>query len=148
MRIVLSQHHLSIEPSDEWIADEMKPETVDTFGVYLQSKEHGVYLNVRGQTAGDHPLNAEGLVALLREQGWASPPSPPFDEWTVTAGSLTVVGGTFETTGMGGEVVLEVFASDGRSVANLAGPGERAAIAAVIPAVQRLVSTLRFEDVR
>ena len=119
----------------------MKPETVDSFGVYLRSKEHGVYLNVRAQSAGDHPLDAEGLLALLREQNWGSPPS---DEWT-TSGSITVVGGTFETTDMGGEVVLEVFASDGRAVANLAAPGERAAIVAVIPAVRRLVTTLRFE---
>lgn len=145
MRIALARHHFSIEPSDEWIPDEMKPETVDTFGVYLRSTEHGVYLNVREQAAGEHPLTPEGLLALLREQQWGA---PPFDEWTTSSGSLIVVGGTFETTGMGGEVVLEVFVSDGRRVANLAGPGERAAIAAVIPSVQRLVSTLRFDDVR
>jgi hypothetical protein len=45
---------------------------------------------------------------------------------------------------MGGEVVIEVFATDGRRVANLAGPGERAVITAVTPAVKRLAGTLRF----
>ena len=69
----------------------------------------------------------------------------PHGEWTTTSGPLTIVGGTFETVGMGGEVVLEVFVTDGRFVANLAGPGERAVIAAVTPSVQRLADTLRFE---
>lgn len=141
MRITLPEHHVSIDPSAEWVADAMEPGTVDRFGLYLRSAELGVYLNVRAQEAGGHPLTSEGLVALLREQSWAS---APFDEWVATSGELTVVGGTFETTGMGGEVVLEVFVSDGRAVANLAGPGERAVIAAVTPSVQRLASTLRF----
>jgi hypothetical protein len=66
------------------------------------------------------------------------------DEWIVESGSV-VVGGTFETVGMGGEVVLEIFVTDGRSVANVAGPGERAIIAAATPAVRRLASSLRFE---
>jgi hypothetical protein len=46
---------------------------------------------------------------------------------------------------MGGEVVLEVFVTDGHVVANLVGPGERAVIAAVTPSVQRVAGTLRFE---
>jgi hypothetical protein len=45
---------------------------------------------------------------------------------------------------MGGEVVLEVFVTDGRSVANLVGPGERSVIVALTPSVQRLANTVRF----
>ena len=120
----------------------MDPKVVDALGVYLRSRVHGVYLNVRGQSVGDHPLTTEGLLAVLREQNWAS---APFDEWVVASGALTIVGGTFETLGMDGEVVLEVFATDGRIAANLAGPGERAVIAAVTPSVQRLGRSLRFD---
>ncbi len=60
-------------------------------------------------------------------------------------GAITSVGGSFETVGMGGEVVLEIFSTDGRRVANLVGPGERATIVAVTPAARRLAGTLRFE---
>ena len=119
----------------------MDPKVADQLGVYLRSAAYGVYLNVRGQSAGDHPLTAEGLLALLRDQQWAS---APFDAWIAADGPLTMVGGTFETVGMGGEVVIEVFATDGRFVANLAGPGERGVIAAVSPSVQRLARSLRF----
>lgn len=139
--ITLPTHHLEVDPGAEWLADMMAPETVADHGLYLRSVEHGVYLNVRAQRAGGHPLTREGLLALLREQGWAS---PPFDEWVLTSGPLTIVGGTFETVGMGGELVLEIFATDGQHVANLAGPGPRAVLAAVTPAAQRLASTLRF----
>ena len=143
MRITLPQHHLSVDPSSDWIADEMDPEAMDRFGLYLRSAEHGVYLNARSQEPGNHPLTKEGLLAILREQNWAS---PPFDEWTSTPNGLTAVGGSFETVGMGGEVVLEVFATDGRSLVNLAGPGERTVIRALMPAVRRLVNTLQFID--
>jgi hypothetical protein len=142
VRLVLPQHRLSIEASPEWAADEMDPKVVAELGVYLRSTEHGVYLNLRGQSAGAHPLTREGMVALLHEQNWAS---APFDEWVITSGPLAMAGGTFETVGMGGEVVLEVFVTDGRFVANAAAPGDRAVIAAVTPAVQRLASTLRFD---
>lgn len=142
MRIPLPTHHLSIEFSADWVPDEMDPKVAGELGVYLRSVEHGVYFNCRAQSAGDHPLTREGLCALLREQNWAS---PPFDEWSAAEGPLTIVGGTFETVGMGGEVVLEVFVTDGRFVANLAGPGERRLIAAVTPSVQRLAGSLRFE---
>jgi hypothetical protein len=143
MRIELPQHGLSLDTSIEWLPDEMDPKKLESFGLYLRSAEHGVYLNVRSQEAGGHPLTTEGLVALLRQQGWAS---PPFDEWVSTAGALTIVGGSFETVGMGGEVVLEVLATDGRSLANLVGPGERAVIAALLPSVKRLASTVRFDQ--
>jgi hypothetical protein len=141
MRIDLPQHRLSLDPSTEWVADEMDPEALASFGLYLRSAEHGVFLNVRSQESGGHPLTKDGLLGLLREQNWAS---PPFDEWTSAAGDLITVGGTFETTGMGGEVVLEVFVTDGRSLANIAGPGERAVIAALTPSARRLANTLRF----
>lgn len=144
MRIVLPEHHLSLDPSADWVADEMDPAALVSYGLYLRSVEHGVYLNVRSQEAGGHPLTKDGLLALLREQDWAS---PPFDEWTSTPSSpVTAVGGTFETVGMGGEVVLEVFATDGRRLVNFAGPGQRAVIAALVPAVRRLVNTLEFVD--
>lgn len=142
MRITLARHHLSLEPSAAWEAEETDPKTTDAYGLYLRSRQHGVYLNVRAQEASSHPLTVVGLRALLHEQTWAS---APFDEWATTSGALTIVGGTFETTGMGGEVVLEIFATDGRLVANLAGPGERAVIAAMIPSAQELAATLRFE---
>ena len=142
MRITLPRHHLSFDPSTEWLPDEAEPEAAESFGVYVRSTEHGVFFNVRSQEVGGHPLTREGLASLLREQGWAS---PPFDEWAFTEGPLTIVGGTFETVGMGGEVVLEVFATDGYSLANLVGPGERGVIARATPAVKRLASTLRFE---
>ena len=142
MRISVPPHHLSLDPGTEWLADEMEPKALESYGLYLRSTEHGVYFTVRAQGAGAHPLTREGLVALLREQSWAS---APFDEWVTSSGPLTIVGGTFETVGMGGEVVLEVFVTDGHVVANLAGPGERAVITAVTPSVQRLASTLRFE---
>lgn len=142
MRVALPTHHLSVDPSDEWVADEAPPETVELHGLYVRSRKHGVYFNIRAQGAGPHPLTRDGLLALLREQNWAS---APFDEWVATSGTLTLVGGTFETVGMGGEVVLEVFVTDGHAVANLAGPGERTVIAAVTPAVQRLAGSIRFE---
>ncbi|MEO6573963.1 MAG: hypothetical protein ABIP89_09000, partial [Polyangiaceae bacterium] len=122
--------------------DELDPAVSAELGIYLRSREHGVYLNVRAEEAGPTRLTVEGLLDVLREQNWAS---APFDEWVVTAPPLVIVGGTFETVGMGGEVVLEVFVSDGRSIANLAGPGERAVIAAATPSVQRMAQTIRFE---
>lgn len=143
MRITLPpNHHLSIEPSAEWLADAMEPSAIAQHGLYLRSVEHGVYFNVRGQESGGHPLTTGGLMALLREQNWAS---APFDEWGITSSLLTLVGGTFETVDMGGEVVLEVFVTDGRFIANIVGPGDRMVIAAVTPAVQRLAGSLHFE---
>jgi hypothetical protein len=142
VRIALPAHHLSVDASDEWVADEMDPRAMELHGLYLRSSKHGVYFNVRAQAVGPHPVTRDGLLAFLREQSWAS---APFDEWVATSGPLTLVGGTFETVGMGGEVVLEVFVTDGHAVANLAGPGERSVIAAVTASVQRLAGTLRFE---
>jgi hypothetical protein len=133
---------VSIDPTSEWIADAMDPPAVELHGAYLRSVAHGLYLNVRSQAAGGRPCTAEGLRAMLRAQEWAS---PPFDEWCVDSGSVVVVGGTFEAEGMGGEVVIEIFVTDGRSLATLVGPGERAIIAAVTPSAQRLASSVRFE---
>lgn len=99
-------------------------------------------MNVRAQGAADHPLTQDGMSALLREQAWAS---APFDAWSETVGELFIAGGTFETTGMGGEVVLEIFVTNGRASANLAGPGKRAQIAAVTAAAARLARSLQFE---
>lgn len=79
----------------------MAPETVEHHGLYLRSSKHGVYVNVRTQGAEPHPPTRDGLLALLRDQSWAS---APFDEWVITSGPLTIVGGTFETTGMDGLV--------------------------------------------
>lgn len=141
-RISLARHHLSVEPTAEWVADEMPQETLDELGLFLRSTDHGVYLNVRAEEVSHQPITTDALWALLREQNWAS---APFDEWTTSSGPVSIVGGTFETVGMGGEVVLEIFLTDGRRVANLAGVGERAAIAAVTPAARRLARTLRFE---
>jgi len=102
MRIDVPQHRFSIETSDEWVPDELDPEALH--GLYLRSVAFGMYMNVRAQNPGEHPLTDQGLRALLGEQGWAS---APFDEWTDHVGALTIVGGTFETEGMNGEVVLD-----------------------------------------
>jgi hypothetical protein len=141
VRIALAGHRLSFDPRDEWLADEMDPKALELHGLYLRSIKHGVYFNVHAQRVGQHPLTRDGMLAVLREQSWAS---APFDEWVATEGPLTIVGGSFETVGMGGEVVLEVFVTDGDSVANLVGPGERSVIAAVTPSVRRLAGSVRF----
>ncbi len=141
MRVTVRDHALSFAPGSEWIADVMEPATEAQLGLYVRSVERGVYLNVRSQEAGDHALTREGMTALLRAQSWAS---APFDEWSEASGDLAIAGGTFETTGMSGEVVLEIFVTDGRAVANLAGPGERTAIAAVTASARALARTLRF----
>lgn len=134
-------HSLSLDLGDAWLPDQQTPEQVRELGAYLRSNSHGIYLNARRQGAGGHSLDEAGLRGLLHEQAWAS---APFDAWTASEGGLVVVGGTFETVGMGGEVVIEIFATDGRAVANLAGVGERAAIVAVTPAARALAKTLRF----
>ena len=141
MRIEVPQHHVSFDPSADFVLDEMDPEKVESFGAYIRSVELGVFLNVRSQDAGAHPLTLEGLAALLHEQNWAS---APFDEWTSTSGALSIAGATFETTGMGGEVVLEVFVTDGRRLVNVAGPGHRVVIRALTPSVRRLANTFQF----
>lgn len=140
MTIHLPAHHLSIDPSDDWVPDPVAPGT-EHLGLYLRSSEFGVYLNVREQASGPHALTKDGLLALLREQQWG----PAIDEWSTSSGDLVIVGGSFEAEGMGGEVVLEVFVTDGRRIANLAGPGPRPIIAALRPAAQRLAATVRFE---
>jgi hypothetical protein len=139
MRISLPAHHFSVEPDDGWVPDPIEP-GAEHLGLYLRSIEHGVYLNVREQDPGSHALTQEGLLEILREQTWG----PKIDEWAVTAGPLVIVGGTFEAAGMGGEVVLEVFVTDGRRVANLAGPGSRQVIAKLRPAAEHLAGTIRF----
>lgn len=142
MRIAVPGQPLSIDASkDAWALDPIDPSTAENLGVYLRSTAHGVYFNVRSQNAGRHPLTTDGMLALLREQNWGA---APFDVWTETSGDLIIVGGTFDTVGMNGEVVLEVFVTDGRDVANLAGPGVRERISAVTPAVRELARSLLF----
>jgi hypothetical protein len=138
----IPEHRLSLDASSEWVADETDAESRESYGLYLRSVEYGVFLNVRSQVAGGHALTPDGLSELLHDQSWAS---SPFDVWTSTLDELVVVGGTFETEGMGGEVVLEIFATDGKRLANLAGPGQRAIIHALTPSARRLARTLRFE---
>ena len=146
MRLHLpSPHNFSIDPADAWLADDQPPQHVQDFGVYLRSKAHGVFLNARTQSAGDHPLTEQGMLAFLREQNWASKPFNAWSETHTTEESLLfIAGGSFETVGMGGEVVLEVFATNGSSVVNFAGPGERTAILALTPSAQELARSLRF----
>jgi hypothetical protein len=140
MRISLPQHRFSVDPDENWTVDDVAPGS-EHLGIYLRSTEHGVYLNVRGQEAGDHALSRDGLVALLREQNWG----PSIDEWSSTSTDLVIVGGSFETTGMGGEAVVEIFVTDGHRVANLAGPGPPQVMAALRPLAARLAATVRFE---
>lgn len=140
MTIRLPSHHLSVDPSDDWVPDPVTPRT-EHHGLYLRSSEFGVYLNVREHVAGLHPFTEDGLRALLREQNWG----PAIDEWSASSGNLVIVGGSFEAEGMGAEIVLEVFVTDGRRIANLAGPGPRPIIRALRPAAQRLAATVRFE---
>ncbi|HEX7669687.1 MAG TPA: hypothetical protein VF395_08900 [Polyangiaceae bacterium] len=140
MRIHVPKARLSIEPDDTWEADDIAPGS-EHLGLYLRSTAHGVYLNVRGQEIGEHELSKEGLIALLREQSWG----PSIDEWSSTSKDLTIVGGSFEATGMGGEIVMEIFVTDGHRVANLAGPGPRQVMEALRPAAARVAATIRFE---
>ena len=140
MRIESSPHRLSIDPGTDWEVDPSDDATIEKFGLYLRSVTFGFYLNVRSE-APSQPLTEAGLGGILRAQNWAS---PPFDTWTLHEEALVVVGGTFETTGMNGEVVLEVYATDGIDLVNLAGPAPRAIIEAATPAVQKLVRTLRL----
>lgn len=141
MRIESPPHRLSIDLGAEWGCEPSDAAAVENFGLYLRSRELGFYLNVRAEPAPAHPLSEAGLAAHLREQGWAS---PPFDTWTLHQIPLCVVAGTFETTGMNGEVVLEVYATDGAHLVNLVSPAPREIIAAGTAAVQRLVRTLRL----
>lgn len=142
MRLSLpAPHSLSIDLGEEWLPDERAAELIEDYGVDVRSKTHLIYLNLRRHGAGDHALDAKGLLGILREQNWAS---APFNEWTLKSDGLVAVGGTFDTVGMGGEVVTEIFVTDGTSVANLAGVGERSVMALVTPAAQALVKTLRF----
>ena len=143
MRLDVPEHHFSIETSDDWVVDEAESaEQRATLGIYLRSVAFGLYVNVRQQSVGDHPKTGDGLLAFLREQGWAS---ASFDEWTEIAGCTIAVGGTFEMTpDRSGEVVHEAFVTDGRIVVNLATPGPRAVIEAAIPSVKKLVSAITF----
>lgn len=141
MRVSIRHHHVSFDPLTDWVPDVMEPATEAQHGMYARSVEHGLYLNVRSQDSGGYPLSPDGLAALLHAQAWAS---PPFDVWSELGGTLTVVGGSFETKGMGGEVVLEVFVTDGRGLVNLVAPGERAQILAMTPSVRLLARSLRF----
>jgi hypothetical protein len=140
MRLHVVAHLLSVDPGEEWTAEPIEPGS-EHLGAYLRSNEHGVYLNVRRQDSGTHPLTEAGLLGLLREQNWG----PKIDEWTARSGALVIAGGSFETVGMGGEVVLEIFVTDGRRVANLVGPGQREVITALRAAAEQLAGTVRFE---
>jgi hypothetical protein len=140
MRVSVPKHHLSLELDDRWTPDPTQPGT-EHLGLYVRSNDHGIYLNVVEYGAGDHELTQAGLLALLREQNWGA----AIDEWSATSNALTLVGGSFETAGMGGEIVLEIFVTDGHRIANLAGPGPRQVIAALRPAAERLASTIRFD---
>ena len=141
MKFKLPRLELSLDLAEEWVVDETDPKATDTYGFYLRSVQHGVFLNVRAEDPAGHTLTKDGLLAILRQQSWAS---APFDEWTLAEGAIIAIGGTFETVGMGGEVVLEVFATDGQRLVNLVGPGERKVIAALVPSVKRLVEKLRL----
>jgi len=140
MTLPLPSHRLSIDPGDDWDPDPIAPGT-EHLGLYLRSREHGVYLNLSEYGATPHACTTDGLLAVLREQNWG----PSIDEWTAVSGDLIIVGGSFEAAGLGGEIVLEIFVTDGRRMANFAGPGTRPAIAALRPAAQRLAATVRFE---
>jgi hypothetical protein len=147
MRLHLpSPHGLSIELANAWRAEDQPPDLVEDFGAYVRSEGTRITLNVRAQSAGDHPRTERGMTAFLREQNWAS---KPFNAWSETVatedGPLFIAGGSFETVGMGGEVVLEIFATNGSSVANFAGSGERDVMVALTPIAQELARSLRFD---
>ncbi|MEO7112124.1 MAG: hypothetical protein ABI183_16895 [Polyangiaceae bacterium] len=143
MRISLpTSHGFLVDLGTEWVVDEIDPAASEQLGIYIRSVAHGVYLNVRRQSAGQQPLTPDGMLALLREQNWAS---APFDEWSATESGLIIIGGTFETVDMNGEVVIEVFITDGKSVANFVAPAERNVARAVTPLVQALAKTVVFE---
>jgi len=131
----MSANDVVLDTADEWVVGLSS----EIHGVFLRSVAYGVELHVRTQPAGDHELTPRGLLVMLRDQQWAS---PPFDETTRVVGSLIVVAGTFEM--QRDEVVREFFITDGRSLANAAMPGKRADVAAAAPGAERLVASLRF----
>jgi hypothetical protein len=139
MRFSIPAHRLSVDPGDAWIPDPITPGS-EHVGAYLRSLEFGIYLNVREDDGAGHPLTKDGMVALLREQNWG----PAIDEWHGAAGDLVMAGGSFEASGMRGEIVMEIFVTDGRRVADLAGPGPREIIAKVRPSAQKLAASIRF----
>src|SRR4051812_45342605 len=123
MRVRVPRHGISVELDAEWIADPIDP-SAEHLGMYVRSAEHGVYLNVRSQDASGHACTMDGLTALLHDQNWG----PLRDEWSLSSEGLSIVGGSFEATGLAGEIVLEVFVTDSQRIANLAGPGPAAVI--------------------
>jgi hypothetical protein len=135
-------HQFSIDPGSDWVADESDPTAQAQLGIYLRSIAHGLYVNARGEDSANRTTTKDGLFSLLREQNWAS---KPFDEWSAEANGLVIVGGTFETVGMNGEVVIEVYVSDGRRIANLAGPADRAIVLAATPSIRELAKTIAFD---
>ncbi len=143
MEIALTDHLLRFDPAGAWEVAKGwgDPSLHATHGLYLASVEHGVELHVREQRAGPFALTEAGLVDLLRDQRWAS---PPFDERVTRHAGVLVVGGTFEAP-RSGEVVREWFVTNGRVLANVAMPGARSAVAAALPSAERLVATLRFD---
>jgi len=125
----------TLDTADEWVTGVSS----EIHGVGLRSVAFGIEIHVRTQPPYEHELTQRGLLALLRDQQWAS---RPFDETTRVVGSLIVVAGTFEM--QGDEVVREFFITDGRSLANAAMPGKRAHVAAAAQAAERLVASIRF----
>jgi hypothetical protein len=140
MRITTPDGRISVDLGDVWQADPVQP-GAEHLGLYVRSIEHGIYMNVGEYTSGRRPLTAEGMRALLRDQNWGA----SIDAWNAAAEPLLIAGGSFEAEGLHGEIVIEVFVTDGRRVGNLAGPGPREVIAKLRPDVERLAATLRFE---
>ena len=144
MRIEVSGHNISFDPGTEWVLQEpySDREVQQRHGVYLRSSAHGIDAHVRGYAAVGFALNLEGLLAMLRNQGAAA----PVDEETMVLGPLTIVAGTFETPAFGGTFVREFFITDGEMQANAAAIGSREALSAAKPAIEALVTSIRFES--
>jgi hypothetical protein len=135
---------LTVETAGEWeiVPGWGDPSVARLQDLVLRSVSHGTTVNVRSQAAGDHELTNAGLLALLRDQQWAS---RPLDEVSKVVGNLTIVAGTFK---MAGEkrLVREFFVTDGRALANAAIVGTSDEIAAVAPSAERLLATAHFNE--
>jgi hypothetical protein len=88
----VAANDFTLDTADEWVTNVSS----DIHGVGLRSVAFGIEIHVRTQPPYEHELTQRGLLALLRDQQWAS---RPFDETTRVVGSLIVVAGTFEMQG-------------------------------------------------
>ncbi len=109
MIVGVAGQRITLDTMDQWAVAEGWEDLgrQEMHGLNLYSAPHGVQIHVRAFETGGHPLTRDGLVNLLHEQQWAT---PPFDQMQVMLPNLTVVARTFGTRD-GDCVVREFFVS-------------------------------------